>query len=608
MLAEKILYSEDFPINIRIGQIVEDPLHFQPDLELVFVLKGELQVKNGCSDYLLKQGDIFANNPGEIHGFYNTGKENLAAVIQFSTRYYESFFPGLAQSCYFTYNSDTNRLKHLLLTLLLNYLKRSLNYKQECTELGEEVIDCLSSYFNLFAFEDSSIVPAPNEDPVQTERLSRIFTRIYADHAQKLSLEEIAAEEGLSVFYLSHLIHDFVGLNFREFLCYTRVEVSQRLLLQPNCKIASVAKSVGFSTTAYYEKYFQKWFGQTPLEYREHYLDKIKSSANKETFEEEPLSNAIFIVRRLLSSLEAQTQNNRIISGLKTDERVDSRAMAVKKVRPEVYITITLQDYQVLKHRLFHHLDLLAPKVLYLAHTPEDDPTELQQLKDLLIRYGHPFREKAAASPSQSVSFGQDSIAMLPYLLTHGILGNSPIRVRLSDPGVPNALKLQGSSGLLTSSGMPKPAYYACTMLAKMQGDLLSWSANHAIIRMDSAYFILVFNYDDETHRLCTEPSTLHETDTVINQFHQQLDLNFTLTHLSGKYTITKYIHTGQDSVFDMLSKLDFPDNFSPSADLGLESYTAPRMDLFTETVSSDLTVNFSLGELGSLIVVIEPA
>ena len=196
---------------------------------------------------------------------------------------------------------------------------------------------------------------------------------------------------------------------------------------------------------------------------------------------------------------------------------------------------------------------------------------------------------------------------MLPYLLTHGILGNSPIRVRLSDPGTPDVLKLQGSAGLLTSSGMPKPAYYACMMLAKMQGDLLNWSANHAVIRTGSTYFALVFNYDDETQQLCTEQATLRETDTIVNQFHQQLDINITLSHLSGKYTITKYIHTGQDSVFDMLSKLDFPDSFSPSADLGLESYTAPRMDLFTETVSSDLTVNFSLEELGAVIAVIEP-
>lgn len=612
MLAEKIAYSNDFPINIRIGTVKEDPIHFQPDIELVFVLKGEVRLKNGCFTYLLKQGDIFTNNGNEVHAVYGTENENITALIQFSTKYYSQFFPDLARSCYRSFCPDDfrpekDRLKHILLTLLLNYLKKSLNYKQECAELGVELIGCLNQYFNLFSFDGSTIINAPNDDPVQIERISRIISRVYADHAKKLSLEGIAEEEHLSVYYLSHLIHDFVGLNFREFLCFARVELSERLLLRPDYKISAIARDVGFSTTAYYEKYFQRWFGMSPEEHREKYISMVKSASRKEKWDDEPVANAIFLVRRLLSGLEARTKNDRKISGLKLDEIIDVRARPVKKVRPEIYLTITLQDYETMKHRLFHKLDMVVPKILYLEQTPDDDPDSLLELKDMLHRYGYVFRERTSVELGGSESYGQDSIAMLPHILTHGILGNSPIRMHFSDPGSDRNLQLQGFSGMHTSCGMPKPSFYACSILSKMHGDLLNWSANHAVIRAGDVYYVAVFNYDDETERICNGMSSLHETEDVVNQFRQKLDINVTLSHLNGKYTVTKYIHTGQDSIFDLLSKMEFPENYTPLSDLGLEYYTAPRMDVFTETVERSLMVNFSLEELGAIIAVIEP-
>ena len=81
-------------------------------------------------------------------------------------------------------------------------------------------------------------------------------------------MDELAKIEHLSTFYLSHFIREHIRLSFQEFLSFARVEMSEIPLLETEKKISVIARESGFSTTSYYEKFFSKWFGHTPAEYR----------------------------------------------------------------------------------------------------------------------------------------------------------------------------------------------------------------------------------------------------------------------------------------------------------------------------------------------------
>src|SRR5699024_7177046 len=96
MLFEKTTYLDDFPINIRVAEITEYPFHYHQDVEFVYVLKGEVYLKDVSSHYLLKEGDVFTINGHEVHGMKSTDKENAVAIIQISNRYFTRYFPDLA--------------------------------------------------------------------------------------------------------------------------------------------------------------------------------------------------------------------------------------------------------------------------------------------------------------------------------------------------------------------------------------------------------------------------------------------------------------------------------------------------------------------------------
>ena len=104
MLLERLTYADDFPMNITVANITEDPLHYHLDIEIIYVLQGSIRLKNGYCWYELHAGDTFVNSGHEVHSLYAISPDNVVAQLQISTHYYSQFFPNLSKSCYRTYS------------------------------------------------------------------------------------------------------------------------------------------------------------------------------------------------------------------------------------------------------------------------------------------------------------------------------------------------------------------------------------------------------------------------------------------------------------------------------------------------------------------------
>ena len=98
---------------------------------------------------------------------------------------------------------------------------------------------------------------------------------MYDNYARKLTLSEIAENEDLSIYYLSHIKKEASGLSFQDLLGYIRVEESEKLLLGTSKKIGVIADEIGFSAVRYYIKHFETWYGMHPSEYRKNIREKL---------------------------------------------------------------------------------------------------------------------------------------------------------------------------------------------------------------------------------------------------------------------------------------------------------------------------------------------
>lgn len=91
---------------------------------------------------------------------------------------------------------------------------------------------------------------------------------IAENFTQKLTLQHVAGEVGISPNHFSALFHKTVGTSFREYLCQIRVEESKRLLLYSEESLADIAASMGFPDQSNFSKVFKRITGMSPGKYR----------------------------------------------------------------------------------------------------------------------------------------------------------------------------------------------------------------------------------------------------------------------------------------------------------------------------------------------------
>jgi two-component system response regulator YesN len=83
-----------------------------------------------------------------------------------------------------------------------------------------------------------------------------------------LSLSSVAAQVGLSSYYLSHLFPAEIGIPFSEYVIERRLKQAKKLLKTTNLKIYEAAYKAGFPNYRYFSLVFKKRFGITPKECR----------------------------------------------------------------------------------------------------------------------------------------------------------------------------------------------------------------------------------------------------------------------------------------------------------------------------------------------------
>lgn len=97
----------------------------------------------------------------------------------------------------------------------------------------------------------------------------KVLNYIQEHYSEKIVLDEIAVQMGLTPEYLSTLFNREVKENFTVFLKKFRIDHAKRLLTGTDMKIYEVAQEVGYSDAKYFIKVFKEKEGISPGDYRE---------------------------------------------------------------------------------------------------------------------------------------------------------------------------------------------------------------------------------------------------------------------------------------------------------------------------------------------------
>ncbi|MCL1808826.1 MAG: AraC family transcriptional regulator [Clostridiales bacterium] len=292
MLKERIFYTEGLPVNVLVANITDYPVHFHPDIEVAYVLSGNVTLKNGYCASTLNKGDIHVVNNKNTHSFSRAHGDNMILLLQLDVAYFSEYYEDLPNSFFVTEVGDDNAdsldlLRGILVRIVMEFLRKGHGFESRIIENTHNLISCLMSNFRFFSIKDGKYINEAKSKGNKSlaGRLHRITDYMYENFGRKLTLNEIAARENLSIFYLSHAIKDATGMSFQDLLGFIRVEESEKLLLGTNKKIGTISDECGFSAVRYYIKHFQKWYDLTPAAYRSKYAGKVSRPDSIATFD-----------------------------------------------------------------------------------------------------------------------------------------------------------------------------------------------------------------------------------------------------------------------------------------------------------------------------------
>jgi AraC-like DNA-binding protein len=242
--------------------------HGHEDLEIGILMEGSVYMFLETKPYLLKKGDIYIINRHQVHSFTQAGEKNKILAFQLGSAFYQQLNPALA---YLQFENTIihsgvlhDQIHEKLLSCALCYFNQDSYYELRCGSWMLEILyDILSDTHSRIVSEKESLLAQSN-----SLRLTRITNYISSHYRENISLQDIANQESITVYHLSHFIKKMLGISFQEYLNNVRFEHALQLVRHSDFNILNICLETGFSNSRYLNQMFEKRLGCTVREYR----------------------------------------------------------------------------------------------------------------------------------------------------------------------------------------------------------------------------------------------------------------------------------------------------------------------------------------------------
>ncbi|RED40995.1 GH39 family glycosyl hydrolase [Paenibacillus sp. VMFN-D1] len=300
---ELLEIDDSLPFDVSLHSVNYVPSHWHNSVEIIFVLRGTLEVSIDTVSHTLKEGDVLLINQHHVHEVIGLDM-NIIATYQIPTAYLKEHIAGF-EGFSFAFQASkagpesrdaVSRLRRLLAEMVQLKYKQTETYELEMQAAMLGVLSILVKQFKVPLSEGGI-------SERYMDRMLRIITYIDNHYREPITLQSIADREFLSVPYLSKFFSENIGLNFQAYLTSIRLKNAvEDLLRQEEIPIADLAMFHGFPNAKSFYSAFKNRYHVTPNEYRKQYRPepgkkKEKSTSNYMEFNQ---SSALGIINQYL--------------------------------------------------------------------------------------------------------------------------------------------------------------------------------------------------------------------------------------------------------------------------------------------------------------------
>lgn len=231
------------------------PPHFHKDLEFVLPLKGSVELHIDGKRQILNEEQLALVLSNQIHAFASPNHSDII-VVNFSTDYVGSFMRIVEGKI-----GEGNVFAST--DIFSNYLKQEYSKSPES-------IDHLTIKATCYAICAKFLqqIQLVSNRKNNSGGIYNILNYVSERYREDISLKNIAQALGYNTNYVSQVFHQFVNMNFRQYVNQYRVEYACHLLRENTLTISEIALESGFQTLRSFNRAFYSQMCVTPSKYK----------------------------------------------------------------------------------------------------------------------------------------------------------------------------------------------------------------------------------------------------------------------------------------------------------------------------------------------------
>lgn len=335
--------------------------HSHSDIEMLYVLEGEIIVSVENLNYRMEKGDIILINAEKKHSLHRVvggAKKNLICCIKIDRKTLSEYTGQYRMVFWCNTMKDSDQasykeMRDVLDRILLDYANGDSKQQFYRYSLYYQLLHNLVTYH--LASKDE--IKTTHRDNKEDERYIEICNYIEMHSNEDVSLNELADEFHLSISYLSKYLKKKSGVNFTDYLYSVRMHNVVEELLNTQTPVTRLALDYGFPSIGAFNKQFKDAYHCTPSEYRSSMIKKQDKKVtslklNEDVIVNERLKEHFGVIQ---PKNQQQTSGDMVMIEAEADKGVSYQPIwneAIDVSEAEMLLYSNVQDTLVYAHKV----------------------------------------------------------------------------------------------------------------------------------------------------------------------------------------------------------------------------------------------------------------
>lgn len=274
----------EFPVEVNVERIQAYEQgaflwHWHPEIELTWVMSGEIEYHVNDRQYILTEGEGLFGNSNTLHsGYMKDGQECTYLSVTFHPRFLYGYESSVLQTKYVDFITANDTWPSLKLEKDVTWHQGIIGHLKKIYEMSEnppldyelEVhMILLGIWQELYRF--FSALPKKEQKLQKSQRhldrLRDIVSYIQENYNREITLDDVARHVSICKSECCRFFKKHMDITIMEYLLFLRIQNSLSYLKEGE-SVTKTAGLVGFSSPAYYGQIFKRYMKCTPREYR----------------------------------------------------------------------------------------------------------------------------------------------------------------------------------------------------------------------------------------------------------------------------------------------------------------------------------------------------